>query len=113
ARSLAERDAVREDGVLADRGRRRDPAVVSEVRGSLDPLEVVDLDALADPDVPAQADAGDVQADALVEGVEVRLPVLVEVADVLPVAVTDVAVQRPAHLEQEREQLLREVVRAV
>ena len=54
-----------------------------------------------------------VEADPLVERVEVRLPVLVEVADVLPVAVQHVAVQRPAHLEQQREQLLREVVRTV
>ncbi len=49
----------------------------------------------------------------LVERVEVRLPVLVEVPDVLPVAVEDVAVDRPAHLEQQREELLREVVRPV
>ena len=48
-----------------------------------------------------------------VERVEVRLPVLVEVADVLPVAVADHPVQRPAHLEQQREELLREVVRPV
>src|SRR5204862_8176566 len=49
----------------------------------------------------------------LVEGIEVRLPELVEVADVLPVALADVAVQRPAHLEQKREELLGEVVRAL
>ena len=55
--------------------------------GALDLLDVVDLDALADPDVAAQADARDVQPHALVERVEVRLPELVEVADVLPVAV--------------------------
>ena len=52
-------------------------------------------------------------AHLLVERVEVRLAVLVEVADVLPVAVADVAVDRPAHLEQQREELLREVVRPV
>ena len=40
-------------------------------------------------------------------------PELVEVADVLPVAVHDVAVHRPAHLEQVREELLREVVRTI
>ena len=54
-----------------------------------------------------------VERDLLVERVEVRLPVLVEVADVLPVAVADVAVDRPAHLEQQREELLREVERPV
>ena len=52
-------------------------------------------------------------ATLLVERVEVRLPVLVEVADVLPVAVEHAAVDRPAHLEQQREELLREVVRPV
>ena len=50
---------------------------------------------------------------APVERVEVRLPELLEVPDVLPVAVEHVPVDRPAHLEQQREQLLREVVRAV
>ena len=49
----------------------------------------------------------------LVERVEVRLPELVEVADVLPVAVEHMPVDRPAHLEQQREELLREVVRPV
>ena len=46
----------------------------------------------------------------LVERVEVRLAVLVEVADVLPVALAHVAVDRAAHLEEQREELLREVV---
>ncbi len=50
---------------------------------------------------------------SLVERVEVRLAELVEVADVLPVAVEHAAVDRAAHLEQQREQLFREVVRAV
>src|SRR5439155_56353 len=82
-------------------------------RRPLDALEVVDLDALADPEVAPQADPGDVEADALVERVEVRLPELVEVADVLPVAVAHAAVERSAHLEQEREEFLREVERPV
>ena len=63
--------------------------------------------------LPRRRTPGDVQAHLLVERVEVRLPVLVEVADVLPVAVEHVPVDRPAHLEQEREELLREVVRPV
>src|SRR5205085_3783287 len=84
-----------------------------EERGPLDVLEPLDVHPLPHPDVPAQADPGDVQLHALVERVEVRLPVLVEVADVLPVAVADVAVDRAAHLEQEWEELLREVVRPV
>src|SRR5213083_2163230 len=47
----------------------------------------------------------------LVVGVEVRLPELVEIADVLPVAVGDEPVERLAHLEEQREELLREVER--
>jgi hypothetical protein len=92
ARPLTERDAVREDGVLAHARARRDPAVVSEQRGPLHLLEIRDLDALAEPHVAANADPGDVQPHALVERVEIRLAVLVEVADVLPVAVHDVPV---------------------
>ena len=107
---VAERHARHEDGVGPDRGARRDPAVVADERRRLDRLEVVEVDALPHPDVAAQADAGDAQAHALVERVEVGLAVLVEVADVLPVAVADVAVERPAHLQEEREELLREVV---
>ena len=102
-----------EHGVRADRRLRRDGAVVADERGSLDVLDVVDLDARADPHVAADLHAADVQAHLLVERVEVRLAVLVEVPDVLPVAVADVAVDRPPHLEQEREELLREVVRPV
>ncbi len=113
ARALAQGDAVRQHGVRADRGVAGDPAVVADERGALDLLDVVDVDAFADPDVAAQQDARDVQAHALLERVEVRLPELVDRADVLPVAVEHVAVERPAHLEQEREELLREVVRPV
>src|SRR5205085_2937777 len=76
-------------------------------------VEVVEIDALADPDVAADTDARDVQAHALVERVEVRLAVLVEVADVLPVTVEHEAVHRASHLEQERKELLREVERTV
>ena len=51
--------------------------------------------------------------DLAVECVVVRLAILVEVADVLPVAVHHVAVERTSHLEQQREKLLREVVRPI
>src|SRR5262249_7880439 len=76
-------------------------------------LDPVELHSLPDPDVAAEADPGDLEPYLLVEGVEVRLPELVDVPDVLPVAVADVAVDRAAHLEQQREELLREVVRPV
>ncbi len=111
ARVLAQRHARREDGVRPDRRLRRDAAVVPDERRALDGLEIGELHALPHPHVAAQLDPGDVQGDALVEGIEVRLPELVEVADVLPVALRDVAVQRSAHLEEEWEELLREVER--
>ena len=113
AGALAQRDAVREDGVRADGCVAGDPAVVADEGGPFDLLGVVDVGALADPDVAAQADAADVQLHLLVERVEICLPVLVEVADVLPVPLHHVPVDRTAHLEQEREELLREVVRPV
>ena len=110
---LAERHAGVEHRVRADRRVGGDAAVGADERRPLDALDVVDLDALAHPHVAAQLEAGDRQPHALVERVEVRLPVLVEVADVLPVALADVPVDRPSHLEQQREELLREVVRPV
>src|SRR5206468_4751188 len=84
--ALAQRHARAQDGVRADGGVRGDAAVVADEGRALDALELVEIDALADPDVAAQPDSGDVELHLLVEGVEVRLPVLVEVADVLPVA---------------------------
>ena len=87
--------------------------VVADERRPFDAFDVVDLDALADPHVAADLHPGDVQPHLLVERVGVRLPVLVEVADVLPVALADVAVDRAPHLEQQREELLREVEGAV
>ena len=113
ARVLAERDAGREHRVRPDDRVGCDAAVGADERRALDALDVVDLDPLPHPDVAAQLEAGNRQPHALVQRVEVRLPVLVEVADVLPVALADVPVQRPPHLEQQREQLLGEVVRAV
>ena len=78
-----------EDGVRPNGGVCRDTAVVADEGGSFHTLQLLELDPFSEPDVPAQADAWDVQPDTLVERVEVRLTVLVEVADVLPVAVED------------------------
>ena len=110
---LSERDVRAEDGVRADGRLARDSAVVPEEGRALEPVDVVEVDALPHPDVAPQTDAGDVQADALVERVEIGLPVLIEVADVLPVALHRLAVERATHLEQERKELLGEVVRLV
>ena len=97
----------------ADLGVGRDAAVVRDQRGPFHLVEVVQLYPLPQPDVAAEADSRNPERDVLVERVEVRLPVLVEVADVLPVAVHDEPVERASHLQQEREELLREVVRPV
>ncbi len=87
SRALADRHARREHRVRVDGRVRVDAAVVADERRAVDRLEVAELDPLPHPHVPAQADPRDVQADLAVERVEVRLPVLVEVPDVLPVAV--------------------------
>ena len=54
----------------------------------------VDLGALAEPDVLADAEAVDVDLDPAVEDVLVRPEVRLERADVLPVALAHVAVER-------------------
>ena len=113
AGAFAEPHVRAQHRVGADRRLGRDGAVVADEGRAFDACEVVDLHAFTDPDVAAQPDARDVERDLLVESVEVRLPVLLEVPDVLPVAVADVAVHRPAELEQPREELLREVERTV
>ena len=113
ARALAQRRVRAENRVRPDARLARDAAVVPDEGGPFELVEVVELDALADPDVAAELDAGDRELDPALERVVVRLPVLVEVADVLPVAVEHAAVERPAHLEQQREELLREVERPV
>ena len=99
-RLLAQGHAGRQHRVRPDRRCRVEPAVVAYEGRPGDTLDVVKLDTLTEPDVSAELDPRDVEPDLLVERVEVRLAVLVEVADVLPVAVHHVAVQGPAHLEQ-------------
>ena len=113
ARALTQGDAVRQHRVRANSGTGRDAAVVADVRRAFDLLELTDLDALAKPDVAADADARNVQAHLFLERVEVRLAELVEIPDVLPVSVHHVAVQRTPHLQQIGKELLREVVRTV
>ncbi len=99
ARVVAQRDAAAEHGIRPDGRARRQAAVVADERRSQNAIQLVDLDALAEPDVAEDAEPGDVERHALVESVEVRLPVLVEVADVLPVALERQSVQWPPHLE--------------
>src|ERR671922_205966 len=69
ARALAEGHARLEHGVRADRSLGRDAAVVADEGRPLDALEVLDVDPLPHPAVPAQPDAGDAQAHALAERV--------------------------------------------
>src|SRR4029450_7900690 len=106
-RLLAKRHARAEDRVCRHGRSGSDPRVVADERGGLDPFQVVEVDPPPQPDVPAQANAWDVQAHRLVEVVEVRLTELVEVADVLPVLVEDTAVERTAHLDKQPRKLLR------
>src|SRR5665648_282917 len=94
---LQHRIFVGDLGVVADEGR------------SSDVLERVEVDALADEDAVLQLDAGDAGLDLAVQEVAVGREVLGQAADVLPVALGDVAVQRRAHLEELGEQVLAEV----
>src|SRR5262249_62395841 len=64
-RALAQRHARREHGVRADGRVGGDAAVVAEICGTLERVEVVQVDAVADPDVAANADARDVEPHAL------------------------------------------------
>ena len=113
SRPVAQGHARGEHRVRPDGRVGTDPAVVAEVRRPLDPLDVVDLHALSEEDVAAEPDTGNVETDTTVQRVEVRLAVLLQVPDVLPVALHDVAVDRPAHLEEQWEELLGEVVRSI
>src|SRR5439155_21583441 len=94
-RTLAQRRVRPEHGVRPDAGLAGDPAVVPDERRALDLVEVVEVDAFADPDVAAELNPGDGERDLAVEGVVVPLPVLIQVADVLPVTVEHAAVERP------------------
>jgi len=58
-RSLAQRHARREHRVRTDAGPGRDTAVAPDEGRPLDGVEILDLHALAEPDVPAQANARD------------------------------------------------------
>ena len=91
--------ALVDGAVLADEGRRVDAG-----RG-------VDGRALADPDAGAELEARHVHLDLPVEDVLVRLEVGRGRADVLPVAVGHVAVERLTGIEDGREDLAGEVDR--
>ena len=91
---------VAEHRVGADAGAVLDLAVVADVGWAVDLAQFGQLHALAQIDVLTQPDAGNVECDVAVQRVEVGLPVLVEVADVLPVAVEHVPVQRLAARQQ-------------
>src|SRR5262249_53082781 len=104
-RAVLDDDVVAEHRVRLDAGAGVDPAEVADVGRTLDLAELGQLDAVAEVDVLAQADARDLEVDLAVERVVVRLAVLLQRADVLPVAVGDPAVQRPAALQQVGEQL--------
>ena len=78
--------------------------------GPDDVVERFEVDSLAHPDIAPQADPRDLQADLAVEGVAVGFEVLLQAADVLPVAVAEHPVERLALLEQSGEQLMAEII---
>ena len=111
-RAGLDRDVRAEHRIRPDGRALLDRRVRTEARGAGDHVDAGQRHALAEPDVLLQAHARDVDADEAVEHVLVRLAVLLDRPDVLPVLVLrhDVAVQRRALGQQLGEQLLREVV---
>ncbi len=106
---LLDDDVAPEDGVGADGRRRIDLDVVADEGRALHVLERVEIDAVAEEDAVVELDAGELGLDLAVEQVAVGDEVLRQAADVLPVAVGHVAVERRAHLEELGEQVLAEV----
>ena len=86
-----------------------DAAAVADHDRIVDAGLGTDLDVGADPAPLAELEAVDLHVDAPVEHVGVGAAVGLERADVLPVALGDVAVQRVAVLEQRREHVAGEV----
>ena len=111
-RAGLDRDVRAEHRVRPDGRTLLDGRVRTEARGAGDHVDTGQRHTLAEPDVLLQAHARDVDADETVEHVLVRLPVLLDRPDVLPVLVlrNDVAVQRRTFGQQLGKQLLREVV---
>src|SRR5262249_19790284 len=91
---LPDHHVVPEHRVAADRSRPVDRAVVADHGRPLDLLDVLRERALADVDVVAETNAGNLQLDLAVERVTVRFLELGDVPDVLPVPVRDPAVER-------------------
>ncbi len=87
-------DVGAEHGVLGEVRAGFDPRVVADDDRPVDAGVGVDLGAFTEPDAVAELEAADVDLDPAVEDVGVGPQVRLGGADVLPVAVGDVAVQR-------------------
>ncbi len=118
-------DRTLQDGVVADAhvapegavapevGLGADDAVVADDGRAVDHDARVDLRALAEPDSGTELEAAQLDLDALVEDVLVRLQIGLERAHVLPVAVGHISEQRLLGLERGGERVAREVDRAI
>src|SRR5690606_27744211 len=93
---LLHHDVAAEDGVLAQLDARLDLGVVADVQGPFQDGLRVDLGALGDPDAGRDLEPVQLDADRAGQHVGLRLQVALVGADVLPVAVGDVPVQRGA-----------------
>ena len=98
-----------EHGVGPQVRARLDPAAVADDDGLVDAGLGADLDVGADPAAVTELEPVDVDLHPTVEHVGVRPAVGLERADVLPVALGHVAVQRVAGLEQRGEHVAGEV----
>ena len=93
-------DIGTDDGVLADFRIRFDLRVVPDVKGTPEHGVRVDLGAFRDPYTGRDLEAVDLDVDLALQHVGLRLDVALVRADVLPVALGDIAVDRLAFLHE-------------
>ena len=109
--ALLDHDVAADHGVLAQVRAGLDLGVVADAQRAGEHRLRVDLGALADPDARRDLEAGDVGLHPAAQHIGLRLHVALEGADVLPVVLGDVAVQRGTAFEQLRENVTRPVDR--
>ena len=90
-----------------------DLAVVAQEDGTVELRIGRDLDAIFGPDAAAEIGAGQLDFDLTLQHIGVGAHVFGEVADIAPVALGDVAVDRVALLQHHGEEILAEVERFV
>ena len=102
-RTLLDHHVAADHGVLAQVRAGLDLGVVADAQRAGEHRVRVDLGARGDPDARRDLEAGDIALHPAGQHIGLGLHVALVGADILPVALRDVAVQRGAALEQLRE----------